>query len=174
MRVILIIGISILLFFVSYRPVLAQSTYVLPYPSSMPGNKFYSIHLVWEKVSKYWYIGNLSQFVYNLQLADKYLVEAKTLFEYKQYLYAHMALLKSDFYFENTYPFLTYAQKYGVNTTEKEALFREAGQKHSEILLKIKQEVPKEFVWTPEKEVPMTLFLWEVIDRSLDKRVNFK
>ena len=59
----------------------AESDYVLPYPSSMPGSKFYQIRLIWDEVKKYWYFGSFGQFEYNLKQSDKYLVEAKTLFE---------------------------------------------------------------------------------------------
>src|SRR3990167_6873899 len=79
----------------------AQSSYVLPYPGEMPGNKVYKLNLIKEKLEKYFYFGNFSQFNYNLKYADKYLVEAKTLFEYKQFLLGDSALKKSDSYFKN-------------------------------------------------------------------------
>ena len=66
----------------------AESQYVLPYPSAMPGSFLYKLNLVQEEILRYWYFGDFGQFKYNLGLSDKYLVEAKTLFEYKQYLLA--------------------------------------------------------------------------------------
>src|SRR3989344_6985672 len=90
--------------------VFAQSDYVLPYPSQMPGNKFYTINQVIEKVSYFWYFGSFGQFKYNLKKADKYLVEAKTLFEYKQFLLGYQALKKSDGHFKETLPKLINAR----------------------------------------------------------------
>lgn len=169
-----LISAFLVLFFISPPAVLAESSYVLPYPSSMPGSKFYVLHLAWEKIMRYWYMGNLSQFTYNLKFADKYLVEAKTLFEYKQYYYAYRALLNSDRYFINAYPYLLKAKKDGVNIADKEDILREGGRKHSELLLKIKQEVPNEFIWAPENGAPTKLFIWESIDKSINIRTNYK
>src|SRR3989338_9822486 len=103
--------------------VYAESSYVLPYPSYMPGSVYYKTHLVLEKLERYWYFGNFSQFVYNLKLSDKYLVEAKTLFEYKQYLFAYDALKKSDVYFDKAFLFLNKAKEEGKNIAQKEKLF---------------------------------------------------
>ncbi len=48
--------------FLSVPVVHAQSSYVLPYPSFMPGSIFYKIHRVGETMLKYWYFGNFGQF----------------------------------------------------------------------------------------------------------------
>lgn len=151
-------------------PILAESSYVLPYPSFMPGNIFYKINFIQEKLDKYWYFGNFSKFTYNLKLADKYLIEAKTLFEYKQYLLANEALKKSDKYFIEVHLFLGKAKLEGKNTTEKEQILKEAAIKHGEILEQLKVQVPKEFLWEPEKEKSTPLFLWEEIDHSIEIR----
>ena len=89
----------------------AGSTYVLPYPSQMPGNKFYTINQVIEKYLTFWYFGNFGKSYYYQRLSDKYLVQVKTLFEYKQYLLAYKSLLKSNQYFEKIYPYLLSAKK---------------------------------------------------------------
>ncbi len=81
--------VSILFFLLSlFLPLssFAQSDYVLPYPSSMPGSIYYKLHLAWESVIEYWNFGDFGQFIYNLKQFNKYVVEAKTLFEYIQYL----------------------------------------------------------------------------------------
>lgn len=153
--------------------VYAESSYVLPYPSYMPGSFYYKTHLILEKLEKYWYLGNFSQFSYNLKLSDKYLVEAKTLFEYKQYLLAHVAVKKSDDYFDKASLFLDKAREEGKNIAQKEKIFKEASYKHIEILEKIKQSVPESFVWTPEKEKETILFLWMQIDTSIDIRERY-
>lgn len=150
--------------------VFAQSTYVLPYPSDMPGGLSYKIHLLYENISKYWYFGDFGQFNYNLKMADKYLVEAKTLFEYKQYLLGDRALRKSDLYFTNIFPNLARAEKDGKNTTQKIEILREASQKHIEALEQMKKDTPSIFVWEPEKSAPTTLSLEKALNESIQLR----
>ena len=70
--------ITLFLFMVSARLVYAESDYVLPYPASMPGSKFYILQEIKNNLMKYWYFGNFGQFTYNLNQADKFIVEAKT------------------------------------------------------------------------------------------------
>lgn len=157
-------------FFLYPQLTVAQTQYVLPYPSFMPGSTLYTFHLAWEKIGKFWYFGNFSQFVYNLKLADKYLVEAKTLFEYKQYLLAHKALKKSDGYFVVAYRYLGKAKQEGKNISQKEETLKEASLKHVEILEQIKKNVPEQFVWTPEKDKQTQLFLWKQIGEAIEVR----
>lgn len=165
----LIISIS---FILCVKPAFAQSSYVLPYPPSMPGSPFYKIRLVYEGISKYWYFGDFGQFNYNLKTADKYLVEAKTLFEYKQYLLGYKTLKKSDQYFVDILPNLTKAEKNGKNTLQKKIIFREAAQKHMEILRSATDTIPSTFVWQPEKSIPTILDLKKAIDESIRLREN--
>ena len=145
----------------------AESSYVLPYPSAMPGNIFYKLNLIKEEILKYWYFGDFGQFHFNLKRSDKYLVEAKTLFDYKQYLLALLALQKSDKYFGKIYPNLLSAKNKGKKLAEKETIFKEAAKKHIEELTKLKSSVPSVFAWTPERELPTNLKLWESIDTSI-------
>ncbi len=151
-------------------PVFAQSNYVLSYPSSMPGSLSYKIHFIYENVSRYWYFGDFGQFEYNLKLADKYLVEAKTLFEYKQYLLGYKALKKSDQYFINILPNLIRAGKNGKNTFQKKAVLNEASQKHIEILQEVENRVPSSFIWEPEKSTPTSLDLKKAFSESIHFR----
>ncbi len=148
----------------------AESDYVLPYPSFMPGNPLYKINLIKDKILKYWYFGNFGQFKYNLKLADKYLVEAKTLFEYKQYLLAVYALEKSDLYYNKLLPNLLNAKKEKKNISQSAAIFKNASLKHVEILEKIKNEIPENFVWLPEKKRPTELNLKEIFNKSISTR----
>ncbi len=144
--------IAILLFIVSStQTVFAEPTYVLPYPSEMPGSRLYKAFVLWDELMKYWYFGSLSQFRYNLEQSDKYLVEAKTLFEYKQYLLAENALKKSDIYFNNAQGSLEIAKVEQKNIRDKKSLFKEAARKHIEVLEAVKAQVPEAFVWQPEK-----------------------
>lgn len=133
----------------------AQADYVLPYPSAMPGSPFYRISLVKDDILKLWYFGDIGQFKYNLKMSDKYLVEAKTLFEYKQYLLATNALSNSNLYFKKINP------KFNLS------IYNSAKEKHIEVLKKTKNDVPKNFLWRPEKEKETNLNLWEIIENSI-------
>jgi len=139
----------------------------------MPGSIFYKVHLVEEKLLQYWYFGNFGQFYYNLKESDKYLVEAKTLFEYNQYLLGYNALKKSDLYFEKTLPFLMNAKKERKNISDNRTLLSEASKKHIESLLKIKSEVPETFNWTPEKSSATELRLFDAINNSITIREKY-
>jgi hypothetical protein len=133
----------------------------------MPGSFFYALNLLQEEVLRFWYFGDFGSFHYNLKQSDKYLVEAKTLLEYKQYLLGYKALLKSDFYFEKVYPSVVSAKKNGKNILEKQQLFRNAQEKHIEELVKLKKIVPQTFDWIPEEGEAMELKLWGILDRSI-------
>lgn len=163
--------LSFLFFLIfSARSVFAQSTYVLPYPSSMPGSLAYKIHVVYENFSRYWYFGDFGQFDYSLKMADKYLVEAKTLFDYKQYLLAYNALKKSDQYFLKIYPNLIKAEKNGKNISQKKTILDSAAQKHIEIIRELDVDIPSVFVWKPEKMPATTLNLREALNVSIQLR----
>lgn len=144
----------------------AQSSYVLPYPSYMPGNSLYKINLIKEELLEHWYFGSLSKFKYDLKLADKYLVEAKTLFEYKQYLLGVNALNKSDKYFVRVSLSLSKADREGKKTSSYRVLLKEASLKHTEVLGRIKEEVPESFNWEPEKSKNTMLHLKKEIEQS--------
>jgi len=128
-----------------------RADYVLPYPSFMPGNKIYKISRIVDRVKEYWYFGNLAQAKYHLSLSDKYLVEAKTLFEYKQYLLALDALTRSDDHFSQ--------QK---NT--------EAAKAHIFVLESLLGQLPDTFQWTPEKETATQLPIAQKLQDSIKIR----
>lgn len=162
----------IILFFITTNRIYAESSYVLPYPSSMPGSLNYKLHVIFEKVSKYWYFGDFGQFDYNLKLADKYLVEAKTLFEYKQYLLGYKALKRSDFYFTKIPSVINKVREDHKNIDNRKSVFEEASRKHIEILEKIDIETPDSFVWHPEKSLPTTLQIKEYVLNSILLKKN--
>lgn len=167
----LVITVLIFLFLAFPKSfVFAQSNYVLPYPSNMPGGLSYELHIIYENISRYWYFGDFGQFDYNLKMADKYLVEAKILFDYKQYLLGFKALQKSDLYWLNVAPNLVRAKKNGKNIDQKKTLFKEALQKHIEALEEMKNRVPVTFIWEPEKSAPTTLNLEEALNKSINLR----
>ena len=122
---------------------------------------------------QYWYFGNFGQFNYNLKEADKYLVEAKTLFEYNQYLLGYGALKKSDVYFEQTLPFLLKARGERKNISDYREILRQAAEKHQEVLIKMSEEVPEVFTWSPEKSLPTKLNLKDSINKSIEIREKY-
>lgn len=144
--------------------------YVLPYPSYMPGNKMYKASRVIDKIKKYWYWGSIGGVKYHLSLSDKYLVEAKTLFEYKQYLLAVDALKRSDTEFLEIPQFIVRAKGDRKDTSALENTVKEATQTHIQILDGLKQILPAEFTWTPEKTVPTILPIGKFIDTSVNIR----
>jgi hypothetical protein len=152
---------------------LASSSYVLPYPAVMPGSVFYKLDLLQDEIAKYWYFGNFGQFRYNLKQSDKYLVEAKTLLEYKQYLLGFNALNKSNSYFSKIYPYLTKAQKEGKDASESLNIFRQASLKHKEVLTKMREDTPEKFNWTPEKSDATMLDFKKAINYSIEQRNKY-
>lgn len=172
MRIVLSLFIVLFCLIVSSKTVLANSEYVLPYPSTMPGGVLYKIHAISEYIQRYWYFGSFGQFSYNLKESDKYLVEAKTLFEYQQYLLGFKALLKSNEYFEKINPALSRAKAEGKDISVKLQIFIAASEKHKETLERMKIDVPGEVVWAPEKENPTKIMLHQAIENAIVIRVK--
>jgi hypothetical protein len=117
----------------------------------MPGNKLYTVTRLVDRAKAYWHWGERAQKKYHMMLADKYLVEAKVLFEYGQYLLAVDALERS-------------------NARIRQASSEEQLAEHVRILTGIKADVPENFAWTPEKETPQTLELHILIDEAITLR----
>lgn len=165
-------GIAIFLLFFLFvsSKAIAQSSYVLPYPSNMPGNMSYNIHLIYESISKFWHLGDFGQFSYSLKMSDKYLVEARTLFEYRQYLLGHKALKKSDKYFTDILPNLIKAKKNDKSILQRKSVLNEASKKHIETLDKMRMDTPDTFNWQPEKSAPTALNLKQAINESVRLR----
>jgi hypothetical protein len=143
-----------------------QAEYVLPYPSYMPGNKLYTISRITDRLQEYWHWGNIAKSNYFLSQSDKKLVEAKTLFEYKQYLLAVDALKRSDDAFQKVPPFLESAFRNGEDIQERVKNFHEASNEHEEVLKKLIIEVPAEFTWTPEKTDATTLKINDLLETA--------
>ena len=162
----LIAIILIALLFPFAQKARAESSYVLPYPSAMPGNFFYKIRILEEKIQYLWSFGSFSKFKYNQKYADKYLVEAKTLFEYKQYLLAIRALDKSDYFFSQMPKALSESVMQKKDITEKKDLFKKQSEKHIEILTSLNQILPETFLWQPESGNSEILLLREQISKS--------
>ena len=162
----------VFLLLISFKNVYAQSSYVLPYPSFMPGNVLYKPHLFLEKITKIWYFGSFGEYDYSLKESGSYLVEAKTLFNYKQYLLGYKALQKSDDYFVKIPQALLKAKNENKDIGQKEKALKEASLKHIEILSSVKLELPKTFIWAPEKSSSTTLLLEDAVNKSIKIREN--
>ena len=147
--------------------VFAESDYVLPYPGIMPGSYYYIFSQSIDYFRNWWSFGNLSQFTYHLSMADKKLVEAKTLFEYRQYLLASKALSSYQNHLKTADFFLKNAKEEGKDTSQKKALFFKAIEKHNDVLEKIKSDTPSVFVWQPERESATTIEIHDMIFKAI-------
>ena len=164
----------LLLFIIIYAASLrvVYADYVLPYPSAMPGNKVYKITRILDTLKKYWYFGNIAQTKYHLELTDKYLVEAKTLMEYNQYLLGSDALLRSDDEFTKLPGYIRQAKEEKKDISLLKSAVKGASDKHIEVLEALLQIVPNQFTWTPEKAQATDLKLRDMIERSLKIRTQ--
>lgn len=144
----------------------AVAAYVLPYPSFMPGHKLYQVSRFIDEVKRYWYWGNLSSYRYYLGQSDKALVEAKTLFEYRQYLLAVNALERSNTALQRVPDTLKKAKDEGKNIEKYEREFGEAMEEHKKIIGKLLGELPEEFIWRPEREKPQMLRIQAELNRA--------
>jgi hypothetical protein len=99
------------------------------------------------------------------------LVEAKVLFEYQQYLLATRALAKSDACYQKMREAIMTAKEHGKNISEKQTTLSFLAVKHKEVLVFLRNNLPKTFLWTPEKQAPTLLKLHEIIDRAIRLRV---
>jgi len=164
------IFLSFLFLTLFVKEVIAASSYVLPYPGIMPGNKLYKVEKILDWVKKYFLFGDFAQYKYSISLSSKKLVEAKTLFEYKQYVFAISALNESDKEFVEANKYLLQAREHKKDIAEKLREFNSAAQKHDEVLEKVLINVPATYSWSEEKKEPVELFLKEKIERSIDIR----
>ena len=149
---------------------LVRAEYVLPYPSFMPGNKIYRVSRVIDSLKNYWYWGTIAQIQYHLSLSDKYLVEAKTLFEYKQYLLATDALSRSDEVLIDIPDLLKRGNEEGKDMSEQKTIVIEAMKTHIVTIDYMRQWLPNEFQWTPEKAAATELSIGTMLDTSMQIR----
>lgn len=147
-----------------------RAEYVLPYPGSMPGSKFYLVSRMTDMLKRYWHWGSIASFTYHLQLSDKYLVEAKTLFEYQQYLLAVDALFRSNEQFSQLFSVMRRIDAEGKNTTKIQSLLREASLKHLQVLDTLQAGLPPAYTWKPEKQESVSLDFVKVFSEA--KRVR--
>lgn len=148
----------------------SNASYVLPYPSFMPGNKLYRVSRFIDEVKRYWYWGNLSSYRYYLGQSDKALVEAKTLFEYRQYLLAVNALGRSNDALQRVPDSLKQAKNEGKDIEKYKEEFGSAMDEHKRLIAAIKEDLPEVFTWTPENSNPVVLSIHEALSQAVRKR----
>jgi len=153
-----------------------HASYVLPYPSYMPGNKMYTLSRVFDRLNNWWYFGSIAQIKYHLKLSDKYLVESETLFEYQQYLLAIDALGRSDEEFLKIPEHIQKAFQEGKDVSYLTEMSRAAALKHMEVLDGISEITPESFLWVPEKSASTQLDVRSHILDSLNirKRISLE
>jgi len=149
----LLVTCVVLLWIIFFTPASAfAQEYVLPYPGFMPGHSLYKISNIVDKLQEWWSFGDFTKFHYHLNAADKKLVEAKILFEYKQFLLASESLQIYEKHLKLANNYLSTAVANGKNISQNRRLFTSAILKHSEVLEKLKLNLPERFLWSPEKE----------------------
>lgn len=151
-------------------PFSVHAEYVLPYPSVMPGNKLYSLTRLIDTIQGYWSWGSFAKIQHHLGLADKYLVEAKILFEYKQYLLGVDALKRSNVEVKQLFPYVVsaYSEHKDIKPTVQN--IDNAMSVHLNVLQHMTNIVPEIFIWKPEHDNETQLLLQYLIDQSLKLR----
>ena len=163
-------GIICALIFAAFPIRYAYASHVLPYPSFMPGNKIYRVTRFLDTLKKYWNFGSIASYKYQISLSDKYLVEAKTLFEYQQYLLAVDALTRSNREFLNASPYLLRGVREGKDMRAFEEDYREAAEVHIRILTELGSSLPSSIRWSPEKTSPTDIPIRELLTKSVSIR----
>lgn len=160
-------------FFLLYLfPPVVRAEYFLPYPSFMPGSKLYTLSRIMDRLNAYWYFGSIGSSKYHAQLADKYLVESKVLFEYTQYLLAQDALLRSDMHIRQVPLFVRQAADEGKDVSSLRMQFLDELRIHIQTLTDMKSRLPKRVTWSPEKEQATDIGIEKLLDASIALRKN--
>jgi len=156
MKKLLILVLFLGFLFFPLRNVLAVAdNYVLPYPGLMPGNKLYVIKETWDKFMSLFMWGNFTNFKYELAMADKKIVEAKTLYEYGQLELAGKALADYQKRIQKLPSLLVLAQKEDKIIAPKNEILKMAVKKHLDVLQRLANEVPQQTTWVQEKREVM-------------------
>ncbi len=158
------------IFFFLSSPVYAD--YILPYPSYMPGNRLYQISRILDVFSQWWYWGNIASVKYRLKLADKYIVEAKTLFEYHQYQLGVEALKRSDMQVSQIVKYLVLAKQENKDIKKMDSTIVDGMNAHITILEKLSKELPETFTWTPEKQESTLLNFSQLFQNAKMERMK--
>ena len=147
-----------------------HASYVLPYPSYMPGHPLYRVSRIVDQTSAWWHWGTIASISYHLGLSDKYLVEAKTLFEYKQYPLALAALDRSTYEFGKLPPRIDQLEGEGKADTPLVIQVSAAAEAHLSLLQTLRESVPQVYEWESESHV-QTLRISDHIEEAIETRV---
>ena len=161
-----IIIVSLVLYFYFLGAEHVQAKYVLPYPALMPGNKLYSVMRFTDRLKGWWSWGSVASVKYRLSLADKYLVEGKTLFEYEQYPLGLDAIRRSDENYALVPNAITAAKRQGKDVTQLVRSYREASLEHARVLERLLEANPAEVIWRAENEPERILPLAQIVRQS--------
>jgi hypothetical protein len=155
----------VIIFFLALpQPVSAE--YMLPYPSFMPGNRIYIITRLVDAAREHWSWGNIARTKYHLGLSDKYLVESKTLSEYKQYLLMKDALTRSDFQATKILTYVNNAEGEGKDVAGLREIVADAMAVHWHVLERMQNDLPHEFLWQPENEKATDVQIADLLEAS--------
>lgn len=123
-----------------------------------------------DEAKRCWYWGNLASYRYYLGQSDKTLVEAKTLFEYGQYLLAMQAIRRSGEAIEHANQYFQNAKREQKIGRQQRQELSDAMSEHIRVLSSIRTQTPEEFYWSPEKESSQTLRIHQELDRAIGVR----
>jgi len=138
----------------------------------MPGNKLYQVSRLFDGIKKYWSWGTMAQTKYQLALSDKYLVEAKILFEYHQYLLGTRALERSNTAFGELPRLIAASKNLEKDTTDQDKVIHAAAIEHKRVLEMLKVALPDTVTWSPEKEKATELSLQDMVQKAIELRVS--
>lgn len=127
-----------------------------------------------DEAKRYWYWGNFSSYRYYLGQSDKTLVEAKTLFEYHQYLLGMDALQRSNRAVQQQNIYLLRSEKEDKDVRQARQTVSEAMSEHERILKKLMEELPPEFVWIPEKQTAQVLHIRQELINAQTIRIGIR
>ncbi len=171
-KFVIILFVSLYLSFIIGHLALVHAEYVLPYPSFMPGNTLYKISTLLDGIKRYWSFGNIAQLKYRMSMADKKLVEAKTLFEYKQYAFAMNAIYQSSAQAASVPRYLEMASAQGIDMKEFDKTVCEQMNVHQEVLHQLRTSLPTAFTWQEEKKDAVSLPIQKALDAAIQTRVD--
>lgn len=118
--------------------------YQLPYPGLLPGNPFYVLKTIRDRIISLLIADPLKKAEFNLLQADKRLSTAIALVKEKKEALAESTISKGENYFEEGVVQLSEARKQGINTDDLTRRYKLAAAKHIEVLQSLEKSVKKE------------------------------
>ena len=116
-------------------------SYDLPYPGILPDNPLYFLKVIRDNLMGIFITDPLKKADYDLLMADKRLVSAKSLIDEKKNDLAITTLSKSGNYFDEAIQQVSAAKQQGEETSPLLSKMITASQKHQQIILQMEQLV---------------------------------